>query len=588
MLRISKSWCAVLCFCFSLVAANKDDYKIFNVSLNGDSSISLHWLIDYPKTKLAFEIHLPSEFGWFAFGFSNYGEAFPADYCLLWRNLDGKLHLIDTWTNDEGVVDLDHHQDCSNFRYKTTSSGITKYTFKRKFDTCDNRDYIIEDGTTHIVWSRGLQRIVSPKGLNISTSDRQNSGMIRASLLKNLHANTNLPSHVQTLELLADKVKVPAEETTYWCRVFKLPDKFKKKHHIYQYEANIQASSQGLVHHMELFHCESNAKEEIPLYNGDCFDNKRPKKTEVCKRVLAAWAMGAQPFTYPEEAALPLGGETFNQYVMLEIHYNNPELKSGIIDSSGVRFHISDKLRQMDAGVIELGLEYTDKMAIPPGQESFPLTGYCISSCTSVGFPQEGITIFGSQLHTHLIGVKVYTRHFDALGRELPELNRDNHYSTHFQEIRRLKKPVKVLPGHVLITRCDYSTMNRKNMTFGGFSISDEMCVNYIHYYPRAPLEVCKSSISEQALKTFFNYMKEWEDQPTSESKGVSENYYSIQWNKMRVQLLDEVYHEAPLSMQCNMSSGNRFPGYWENAPVPAVSLPLPPPSRDCHFDDQK
>jgi len=88
---------------------------------------------------------------------------------------------------------------------------------------------------------------------------------------------------------------------------------------------------------------------------------------------------------------------------MLEVHYNNPELKSGnthailisvkfttpfysagFVDSSGIRFYVSDQLRDMDAGVIELGLEYTDKMAIPPKQESFSLTGYCISSCTSV------------------------------------------------------------------------------------------------------------------------------------------------------------------------------------------------------------
>lgn len=69
---------------------------------------------------------------------------------------------------------------------------------------------------------------------------------------------------------------------------------------------------------------------------------------------------------------------------MLEIHYNNPELKSDFIDSSGVRFHITNKLRGMDAGVIELGLEYTDKMAIPPGQEQFSLSGYCVSECTAV------------------------------------------------------------------------------------------------------------------------------------------------------------------------------------------------------------
>ena len=53
--------------------------------------------------------------------------------------------------------------------------------------------------------------------------------------------------------------------------------------------------------------------------------------------------------------------------------------------------------------------------------------------------------MFGSQLHTHLLGARVVTQHFRA-GEELPELDRDNHYSTHYQEIRLLAKPVQVLP----------------------------------------------------------------------------------------------------------------------------------------------
>ncbi|XP_050300563.1 tyramine beta-hydroxylase [Anthonomus grandis grandis] len=569
------------------VSCEKNDFKVFNISLNGDRTITLHWIVDYSKNNLAIEIHLPSQFTWFAFGFSNRGEPFPADYCLLWKNLNEELNLVDVWANEKGVIELDRHQDCIHFRHKETTSGITKFTFIRKFDTCDNRDYIIQDGTTHIVWSKGAEKFVTPKGLNISTLHKD-SGMSRVTLLKNVHDNGELPPFVQILDLLTNEVQVPAVETTYWCKVFKLPHEFKKKHHIYQYEANIQDTSEGLVHHMELFHCEANANDVIPLYSGPCDAKDRPPKTQICKRVLAAWAMGALPFTYPEEAALPLGGKDFNQYVMLEVHYNNPGLISGVIDSSGIRFYVSDKLRKMDAGIIELGLEYTDKMAIPPGQNTFSLTGYCISSCTSIGLPAEGITVFGSQLHTHLTGVRVYTRHFDAYGRELPELDRDNHFSTHFQEIRRLKRPVKVLPGHVLMTHCDYDTLDRKNVTLGGFSISDEMCVNYIHYYPRAPLEVCKSSISDQALNTFFTYMNEWEDQQTSMFKPISENYNSIHWNKMRIQLLNEVYHEAPLSMQCNMSNGDRFPGYWENAPLPVALVPLPPPSRNCKLDERK
>lgn len=51
--------------------------------------------------------------------------------------------------------------------------------------------------------------------------------------------------------------------------------------------------------------------------------------------------------------------------------------------------------------------------------------------------------------------------------------------------------------------------MKRRNVTLGGFGITDEMCVNYIHYYPHTDLEVCKSSISDQALRTYFKYMRE-------------------------------------------------------------------------------
>lgn len=78
--------------------------------------------------------------------------------------------------------------------------------------------------------------------------------------------------------------------------------------------------------------------------------------------------MGADAFIYPEEAGLSIGGQNFNPYVMLEVHYNNPELQDGNVDSSGIRFIVTKSLRKYDAGVIELGLEYTDKMAIPPQQ----------------------------------------------------------------------------------------------------------------------------------------------------------------------------------------------------------------------------
>lgn len=61
------------------------------------------------------------------------------------------------------------------------------------------------------------------------------------------------------------------------------------------------------------------------------------------------------------------------------------------------------------------------------------------------GLPKDGITIFGSQLHTHGTGLRVASEHFRD-GVPLPDINRDNHYSTHFQEIRELHEPKKIMP----------------------------------------------------------------------------------------------------------------------------------------------
>ncbi|GFS41547.1 dopamine beta-hydroxylase [Trichonephila inaurata madagascariensis] len=231
-------------------------------------------------------------------------------------------NLRDVYTDEAGFVTLDDHDDCHLLSMKRRGF-ITRYAWSRKFDTCDNQDYYIEDGTTHILYAVGRGPIRRLDGINLS---KEMHGFQRVQLLKNIMPNPQFPEDTKTLTIHNNKVAVPNVETTYWCTLHRLPANFESKNHI------------------------------------------------------------IQPFTYPEEAGLPIGGPEFSRYVMLEVHYNNPELKDA-----------------------------------------------------------EGIVIFGSQLHTHLTGIKVYTKHIRG-SAELPELNRDNHYSTHFQEIRRLKRKVRVLP----------------------------------------------------------------------------------------------------------------------------------------------
>ncbi|XP_014472863.1 PREDICTED: tyramine beta-hydroxylase isoform X1 [Dinoponera quadriceps] len=543
------------------------------------STMNFKWRVDRINMRIIAGVQFFGDnSSWLAIGFSDYGKLNPADYCIMWHDWHREAHFQDTWADNDGKIHVDSQQDCENFTWKR-HNNVTYFTFSRKLDTCDEHDYIIERGTTHIIWLQGRGPLVSLAGLKVSNAEA--SGMSRAELYRMPHRKPIFPADAWELELLNHQVQVPNKETTYWCRVQKLPEVLRRKHHILQFGPVIQAGNDHLVHHMEIFHCAGPANSNVPMYDGPCDGADRPAKTQICKKVLAAWAMGADAFVYPEEAGLAIGGADFNQHVMLEVHYNNPELHQGVVDSSGIRFIITETLRKYDAGVIELGLEYTDKMAIPPRQEAFALSGHCITECTGIGLPQEGIHIFGSQLHTHLTGIKVVTRHVRD-GKELPLLNYDNHYSTHFQEIRLLPKPVTVLPGDSLITTCTYNTTDRDNVTLGGFAISDEMCVNYIHYYPNTRLEVCKSAISDDALKTYFRYVREWEGQKTNGKKGISSNYQSIEWTKVRVQTLHDLYEAAPLGMQCNSSDGSRLPGLWDNIAATPIKLPMPPPVRDC------
>ena len=41
--------------------------------------------------------------------------------------------------------------------------------------------------------------------------------------------------------------------------------------------------------------------------------------------------------------------------------------------------------------------------------------------------------------------------------------------------------------------------------------------------------------------------MREWENQKTSNDKGISDNYKSIEWSKVRVEALHDLYEAAPL-----------------------------------------
>ncbi|XP_078603997.1 dopamine beta-hydroxylase-like [Branchiostoma floridae x Branchiostoma japonicum] len=558
--------------------------------------MQLFWQVDYEASTVIFQLRADTDANGFAFGMSDDGTLRKADLVVFWTKgnsvnvvfglafgyvLANKSLLVllirssqDSWTDDHGYFHVDKSQDYHLINY-TANTGKISVTFSRRFDTCDQQDYRIDSGTTNLLYVLPEHDISAVSDLNDDDA-RMRFGTKRQQLLKTDTDTPPLPPDVRSFDIRVNQAKIPPEETTYWCRTQPLPT-LPAKVHVLQYEPIIAPGNEAVVHHMTVFLC-GNDVSSTAGYDGPCEGEEDRRELKTCKHVIAAWAMGAQAFAYPEEAGIPLGGPSASTFAMIEIHYNNPGRRKDIVDSSGVRFHYTPTLRRHDAGIMELGLRYLPSMAIPPRQDSYVMTGFCPAQCTAKGLPAGGIQVFASQLHTHLAGTAVWTKHMRG-GVELPELNRDNHYSTMFEEIRPLLRRVTVKPGDVLMTSCKYNTADRRSVTLGGYGIHDEMCLNYIHYYPASPIQACKSVVAASALDRFFDVVFSLFGTPKEQN--VADDFSHMPWNPLTTAYLTSLYRRGPIDVMCQKTTGEIFEGKWTDLEQPHIRKPQNP-QRKC------
>lgn len=82
-----------------------------------------------------------------------------------------------------------------------------------------------------------------------------------------------------------------------------------------------------------------------------------------------------------EHVGIPIAEHGDSSYYMLEVHYNNPELKK-VNDSSGVRLHLTSNLRAQEAGILVAGVAVSPLHVVPPKQKEYATAGYCNPHCT--------------------------------------------------------------------------------------------------------------------------------------------------------------------------------------------------------------
>ena len=138
-----------------------------------------------------------------------------------------------------------------------------------------------------------------------------------------------LEDDVQTMDILMDEVQVPDSDTTYYCKLAQLPV-FTETQYAVKFETVVEEGNEALVHHLVAYYCpEYIANKTHDTYEADCDDYSTNMPSLECRgsRILYVWAVGGAAVYMPEEAAMPLSGDSGLHYILFEIHY---DVKCGI------------------------------------------------------------------------------------------------------------------------------------------------------------------------------------------------------------------------------------------------------------------
>eukprot|EP01090_Pellita_catalonica_P016206 TRINITY_DN4582_c0_g2_i1.p1 TRINITY_DN4582_c0_g2~~TRINITY_DN4582_c0_g2_i1.p1 ORF type:complete len:195 (+),score=29.18 TRINITY_DN4582_c0_g2_i1:628-1212(+) len=180
-----------------------------------------------------------------------------------------------------------------------------------------------------------------------------------------------------------------------------------------------------------------------------------------CNDQIFGWAVGVGSLTLPEPAGFRMGPSPgAAKYVVVQMHYTNPNGYTDKLDSSGFGIHYTDELRQYDASVLGLGDPFLRLPPIPPGMAEHHYEITCPEECTSQ-WPHE-IHVFADTLHMHFTGKKIWSSLYN--GEDLlEEMNGAEYYSYDFQQATEVDYVIK--PGDRIHTHCVFDTTRRTEPT---------------------------------------------------------------------------------------------------------------------------
>jgi hypothetical protein len=186
-------------------------------------------------------------------------------------------------------------------------------------------------------------------------------------------------------------------------------------------------------------------------------------------KFLVGWAPGKDEKTpLPDDVGMYMPG---SGQLRLDVHYNNKGTDSvAETDASGVEVCVTHTFRKYTATVMGL----TGDATAPAGQ-----TKTNTSTCTANVTGSEPVRILSVSPHMHKLGVHAF---FSQTSGGTEVIHHDAAFNFENQQVHALDNVI-VKDNDRLTTACTYTNPTNSTVSFGQ-DTSDEMCFNFITYYP--------------------------------------------------------------------------------------------------------
>jgi len=467
----------------------------YTKQVSKDDAYLFAWSVDESAGLIKLEFDVKTT-GWVGFGISPNGLMINSDMYMGYIKKDGSPSVTDRYSIiGSSLPELDSEVGGINNIYDiegSLSSGRTKISFTRAFDTKDKKDQVITKGKKYsVIFSYRLDGNPDTEGtFNKHTESFAHQIILLPDLGQNVSPITlqekykNDPD-VKSMSIVHNKWAISSvSQVTYSCQVFDLQKMIRDNEsgvtseniltHAIGMEALIDNSQ--FVHHISVLSCDLSSPFEYTPICGNVPTN--------CYTYVSVWFPGQGYTELPKEVGLFFGSFDV-QFVVLQIHYANPTLIKDQVDSSGINFFYTKKIRQYDLALAQYGaVQPTHGLSIEPGKTSVIQEVQCPKACFD-SFPDEGIKIISYFLHGHDLLRKIRAEIIDENGAKDMVTFRNDHFDHTHQELINLPTSYVIKKGMGVNVVCEYDSSSRNTTTIAGGNWGDEMCAIFVYYYPR-------------------------------------------------------------------------------------------------------